>query len=99
MAKKQGSAASNSKKNNQFNHQRDDIVDSFESARIMRVSPKKVKKETSFLVNLAYTLVAFSALLLAVGIVWRGLQPTSFNQFWQKSINPLLPPVVRQVFK
>lgn len=38
-------------------------------------------------------------LTLAIGIAWRGVQPQSFNQFWQQKVVPILPQQVKQFVK
>lgn len=62
------------------------------------VTPLKSSKSDLF-VSAIYFVVAAIALATACGILWRVIQPASFNQFWQRNIEPVLPSQLRGLVK
>ncbi|HLO48425.1 MAG TPA: PIN domain-containing protein [Kamptonema sp.] len=56
-------------------------------------------KKPGFLSHLINGLGALFFLTLAVGIAWKGVQPESFDRFWQQKVVPVLPQQVRQFVK
>jgi len=56
-------------------------------------------KKPGFFSHLINGLGALFFLTLAVGIAWKGVQPESFDRFWQQKVVPVLPQQVRQFVK
>ncbi|MDF0554495.1 PIN domain-containing protein [Kamptonema sp. UHCC 0994] len=67
----------------------------------MNYRPKIISapKGPGILSHLINGLGALFFLTLAIGIAWRGVQPESFNQFWQQKVVPVLPQQVKQFVK
>ena len=70
----------------------------FDSVEVPRSSHTKMRKPGAF--SIAMSMVtAIVSFTFVGGIIWRALQPASFDQFWQKNIMPVLPSQVKQMMK
>ncbi len=70
----------------------------FDSVEVRRSPHTKMRKPGVF--SIAMSMVtAIVAFTFVGGIIWRALQPASFDQFWKKNIMPVLPSQVKQMMK
>ncbi|HIK28964.1 MAG: hypothetical protein N3E45_05135 [Oscillatoriaceae bacterium SKW80] len=73
-----------------------------ESVYIPKMAPTLITVKSSkpgFFASLFYLVVTLIALTFAFAIMWRAINPKSFNHFWQQKIEPELPQQLRGIFK
>lgn len=73
-----------------------------ESVYIHKMAPTLITVKSSkpgFFASLFYFLVTLIALTIATAIMWRAINPKSFNHFWQHKIEPELPQQLRGIIR